>query len=687
MAELVIKISGDIKNYEDALDKASKETAGLSDSLSSVAQKSAIAFAALTAEIGFSVAAYRQSEEATNRLSAALQNQGIFSRDLVDKYKDQATAIQNLTGISDEAILNAQTAIQGYIGQKEVTQELTLAIADFAKAQGVDLSTAAQLVGKSIGTSTNALTRYGIEVDASATKAEKLDQVIVQLNARYSGQAAAAGAGLGAIVKLKETFGDLQEEIGARFAPALTFVANKLNQMLIFIKDNKGLVDFIAALLTAGAVVTGLATAVTLGGIAFLKLRAAMAAANVTMSLMTVGVRALVGATGLGLIVFAVTELALNWNTAWPRMQAVFQAFVNNISGLLGGLGTLLAGVFTANLENIKAGGRQLKEAFARGFNEATVEIKAPEVSEESQNQALADAAAKRESLQQDHEERMAEIRRLAREVEQLERQQASEFLIEAKRQELESLKALDDENYEGDREVQLARYEEARAIRTEQQAAEYAVQQEKLAQQRQANDTFLKEQVKFGTAYATINKIMHSTIVQGSAQAFGELAALQQSNNSALKGIGKAAATAQIIFQTATSAMNIYAGFSTIPIIGPALGIAGAAAAIAFGAEQIGKVNAAADGGLITGPGGPTADVIPAMLSNGELVVPARNFEEVVGAVASQRSGVGTGQEQQTPPQSIELVLTLKDNLMDFIDVQANERERLGISLRTQMA
>jgi hypothetical protein len=81
---------------------------------------------------------------------------------------------------------------------------------------------------------------------------------------------------------------------------------------------------------------------------------------------------------------------------------------------------------------------------------------------------------------------------------------------------------------------------------------------------------------------------------------------------------------------------MNIYKGFATIPIIGPALGVAGAAAAVAFGAERISQVTAAADGGLIEG-GVQGRDSVPALLMPGELVVPRRNFNDVVGAVQNQ--------------------------------------------------
>lgn len=683
MAELVIRISGDIKNYEEALDKAEKETEGLSSALESVAVKSAIAFAALTAEIGLSVAAYKESEAVVNQLTNALQNQGIYSKQLSKEYQDQAEELQNLTGVSDEVIIKSQTTLQSFLGQKKVTQELTQAVLDFSAAKNMDAQSASEVFGKAIEGNVTALKKYGITIEENLTKQQRIDEIVKKVTGSFGGQAAAAAAGAdGGIRKMTESFGNLQEQIGARFAPTIVAITGKMTEFFNFLQKNKALTDFIVSMITAGTVVTGAVAVVSGAGIVFLQLSAALKAAQVSVSLMTLGVRALVGATGLGLLVLLITEIALNWNSAWPKMQAVFVAFVENIKGLLGGLGTLLAGVFTGNVDRIIEGGKMMKEAFAKGFNEANAKfemIDAKEM-EEGQNEAQKNAADKREEQLQAHEDRMAEIRRTARELQALEFAQASEMLIEAKRQELEALKQLDDENYEGDKGIVQARLAEARARNSEEAAAAYAVKQEQLQQQKTANDTFLKEQIKFGTAYATINKIMHSAVIQGSAQAFGELAQLQQSSSNTLKSIGKVAAVANIIIKTAESAMNIYNGFSIIPIVGPALGIAGAAAAVAFGAEQIGKVNSAADGGLLEG-GIPGVDSIPVMAMAGEMVVPRRNFDEVVDAVANQRAGVNPN-EGQGGGGTVSVELTLKDELAEWIEAKINERTNLGISI-----
>lgn len=735
MADLVIRISGDIKNYEEAMDKAAQETEGLNDTLSSVAAKSALAFAALTAEIGLSVAAYKESEEVVNKLNNALQNQGIFSEELSEAYQQQATDLQRLTGISDEAVVAAQATLQAYLGQIEVTPQLTQAIADLAEMKDMDLQATAELIGKGINGQTAALKKAGIAIDENATKQERLGEVIEKITGLYGGSAEAAAKGLGGLNLLKEAFGELQEAIGARFAPAIGSISRVIANFINVVADNKALMDFIASLLIAGTVVTGLVAATAAAGVAFIGLKAALAAAKVEIALSTIAVRGLVGATGLGLIIIALSYIALNWEKTWTVATAVFEAFVDNIKGALLGVGLVLAGVFTGNLSMVIEGGKKLKEAFVNGFNQAKTKINAFDDAEkeilEKQNKVQKDAAEARAKAEKDKEQLLVASRRATTQALILESQRASDEQIKLKREEAELLKQIAEEEnaaskaayqrkLEDNRVLQqqanetaleerriyndtlLVQNEEFEALSDEQKevfrlkneanlAAQVQTENEtrmKAAQDRAAiqvkeHNEFLVNQQKFGTAYALINQIMNSTIVQGSAKAFGELAALQQSSNSTLKGIGKVAATATILIKTAESAMNIYAGFSTIPIVGPALGVAGAAAAVAFGGEQIGKVNAAAEGGLLEG-GIPGVDSIPVLAQQGELITPRKNFDEVVDAVAAQRANEATGGQQGAIAAGpIEIVLSLKDNLMDFIEAQSNERQAVGVSLR----
>ncbi len=698
MSELVIKINGDIKNFKEALDQAGKATEDLSGALSTTAKVSGVAFAVLTAEIGLAVKAYGESEAASRKLSQALQNQGVYSQELSDKYKEYASQVQKVTGLDDDAVVAAQAALQAKIGNIKITQDLTMAIADLAENQKISLDSAAEFIGKGINGQTAAMKKLGIEVDAHVSAQERMGQIVAGVTQQMGGQAAAANQGQGSIRGMTNAFGNLQEAIGQRFAPVMEQIYLSLTKVFTYMSENKAVVDFAVSLLTAGAAVTGIVTAVSAAGAAFLALKAALAAANISIAATTLGVRALVGATGIGLLVLLVTEIALNWNSVWPRMQAVFTTFVNNISTLGTGLAKILGGVFTFDLGLIKEGLNQAKNAFTQGYEEykTTVTKKIDEMTKiEVEGQMKQDETkAKLAATAQAKKQKQYEAERAALEAEEelklLKVEEASAAMIALKQAEVDALKLIADEKFEGDKEALALRAEELRTLEEEQKAlddeqrtafaedilaknAEYqglsdaqkalfrqqneakmregilteksalmAAAADKAQQQIKDNNTFLLEQQKFGTAYALVNKAMHSDIYKGTGQAMGELVPLMQSKHQALFQIGRQAAKAQIIMKTAESAMSIFAGFSTIPIVGPALGLAGAAAAIAYGGEQLSALNntsftGAATGGLMTG-GIAGRDSIPTMTMPGELVSPTNSFEEVIGSVRAKR-------------------------------------------------
>ena len=72
-------------------------------------------------------------------------------------------------------------------------------------------------------------------------------------------------------------------------------------------------------------------------------------------------------------------------------------------------------------------------------------------------------------------------------------------------------------------------------------------------------------------------------------AQSFlGNIANLQNSNSKKMARIGKAAAIAQAVINTYQSATSAYAAMAGIPYVGPALGVAAAAAAVAAGMANV---------------------------------------------------------------------------------------------------
>jgi len=101
---------------------------------------------------------------------------------------DQASALQQTTGFGDESIIAAQAQLAAFTDNEEQIQGLTKATLDFASAQGMSLNEAAKLVGKSIGSSTNAMSRYGITVEGAVGSTQRFDSAIAGISQLFEGK-------------------------------------------------------------------------------------------------------------------------------------------------------------------------------------------------------------------------------------------------------------------------------------------------------------------------------------------------------------------------------------------------------------------------------------------------------------------------------------------------------------------
>ena len=149
---------------------------------------------ALLGAIRSSITLFAEQELAEKKLEAAL---GKTSQQLLN----HASALQQVTMFGDETIIEAQA---------------------LAAAKGFDLVAAADLVSKTLGSSTNALTRYGIQVTGAVGSTERLTSLTENIAAVFGGQAAAQAKTLaGTMQQLKNAFGDLQETMMSEFAEEL----------------------------------------------------------------------------------------------------------------------------------------------------------------------------------------------------------------------------------------------------------------------------------------------------------------------------------------------------------------------------------------------------------------------------------------------------------------------------------
>ena len=167
------------------------------------------------ASIKKAVDAFAEQELAEKKLSSAL---GRTSQALLD----QASALQQQTAFGDEAIIGVQSLIAAFTKDEEQIRQLTRTTLDLAAAKGMDLSAAADLVAKSFGSSTNALSRYGIQAEGAAGSTERLTSLTNNAARLFGGQATAQAETMaGALSQAGNAAGDTAEVIGQLLEPLI----------------------------------------------------------------------------------------------------------------------------------------------------------------------------------------------------------------------------------------------------------------------------------------------------------------------------------------------------------------------------------------------------------------------------------------------------------------------------------
>jgi len=143
--------------------------------------------------------------------------------------EEQAAALQKVTLFGDEETIAAQARLAQFTKEEQQIRRLIPLIQDFATAKGMDLSASAELVGKTFASSTNALTRYGIEVQGAAGSSERFAAIVAGLEKQVKGASeAAAQSGLGPWQQLVSRWGDAQEILGAELIPAVNRLAENM---------------------------------------------------------------------------------------------------------------------------------------------------------------------------------------------------------------------------------------------------------------------------------------------------------------------------------------------------------------------------------------------------------------------------------------------------------------------------
>lgn len=249
LAKMALQIGANTTEMKKGLKDARQEISGFTKGLKMVGGALAGAFA-IKSVFEFGAESARLADvqlKAEASLKTALKGN-------IEAYKELtalASAQQAKTLFADEETIKAQALAQGIMQNVDAVKKLTPIAQDFATAKGMDLTSAFELISKSVASGSNALGRYGIQIEGAAGSAERTQSAIDALTNAFGGQAeAAAKTGLGPVKQFQNAWGDVREELGKMLMPAIASVATSLSGLMPMITEGfqKGkmmIIDFI----------------------------------------------------------------------------------------------------------------------------------------------------------------------------------------------------------------------------------------------------------------------------------------------------------------------------------------------------------------------------------------------------------------------------------------------------------
>lgn len=554
-------------NYKVNADDATKKTnafTGSLEKLGSLIKTGLIAaFAALVTAVGLGIKEISDGEKVTAKLNQALVNTGKYTKETSKALQDYATAMQKKIAFDDEAIIAAEASFAAFGLEQSQIEELTKVTADLAQAKGMDLASAADLVAKSVGSSTNAMARYGITIEGAAGSSQRVSGAIAGLSQIFGGQAEAFGKtfpGQIAIFKneVMNTAGAFTSFLMPAFTQGIT-IANQLLASFNKFVTSSGMAEFMGML---GDAFNSALTFIRPFWDSFAKWATAIwpSVKNTFTSLFSAlnDIFGILNDLGVGGVVKYVFDAILVGATA---VLKVIEALVGAIAWLANGLKSLTDKKVSVESEN-----KTTTES-------STADTSAPGADGVSLDSVAAQEDAKTELLLAKSEERKA----------LLDEQALAQREMDASMREEWNL--IDDEE-------DLIRFEEKLAKLN--QNGEVTLIQEAMLQQRM-NDLKAQNYQKDFLQYLGIEKLKRiekQTTVQNMQTWEDFMVSGTRSKNKEILAIQKAMAIKNIAIQTAQAAMAAFNSFASIPIVGTVLGFIAAAATVAFGAEQVAAVN-----------------------------------------------------------------------------------------------
>lgn len=338
-----------------ATTSAKKTSEEYERSFEKIRNAGAVAFAALSAGIGFAVKEAVEAQSGLVRAQAAVELNGKSWQQMGDRVQAAAARIQETTRFTDDEAIAAFTRLTLVTGDSEASLALLAKTTDIAAVTGDNLESVAQQIALAmdgqvgrLGKLVPGLRDMNKVLGENASAEERLKFITDELSKGLGNFAEKeAKSAAGQLLMVKKQIGEVGESIGTIMLPMVLDMAKKVENVARAIKawteEHPGLTK---AILGAGLTVSGFLLVVGGGATVILKTKAAVDALKTSMLLLKVlnpewlAIAAL--AAGAGVMAYAIGDAmtaGAKWQTELDKLSKElggtaddYQRLANSIS-------------------------------------------------------------------------------------------------------------------------------------------------------------------------------------------------------------------------------------------------------------------------------------------------------------------------------------------------------------------
>jgi len=200
--------------------------------------------------IGWSIGAAMESEEVWAGVANAVKNIKESVDVSLPALHGLANSMRDKFGVSDEVIGKAEARMMHFGLSSSDSMRAVAIAADFATARNIELSAAADLLGKAYAGNTAMLGRYGIVIADDLDKSEKFTAALEGMERMGMGALEARTRTLsGALDRLGEAFSEVGENAGSKATPVLAGMVNSMADWLIAFREANGVLETTSVLM------------------------------------------------------------------------------------------------------------------------------------------------------------------------------------------------------------------------------------------------------------------------------------------------------------------------------------------------------------------------------------------------------------------------------------------------------